>query len=205
MTNQALASSIRDIKNPLERRQAAKVFLEFFRLLRYLDFADPEHTAEENLKNAILVFSLITSGRARLLLGYLERRVLRGMAPEGPVYQLYDSFVYCIPYELKKVINTELTDISVARQADNIRRGREQPRYPQGLLPAVGGAAGAGVRPAGAGPGDLPNLPRRASSSPWSCARAWALIRSVRDFEKAKDTEFAVRRRRRSPALRLST
>ena len=38
-----------------------------------------------------------------------------------PLYQLYDSFVYCVPLELKKVINTELLDISVSRQADNIR------------------------------------------------------------------------------------
>ena len=46
ITNPAVAGVIRDIQNPLERRQAAKVFLEFFRLLRYLDFADPEHTPE---------------------------------------------------------------------------------------------------------------------------------------------------------------
>jgi hypothetical protein len=56
-----------------------------------------------------------------LLLAYLERRVLRAMAPDSPIYSLYDSFVYCLPLELKKVINTELLDISVARQADSIR------------------------------------------------------------------------------------
>ena len=65
-----------------ERKQAAKVFLEFFRLLHYLEFADPEHTAEESLKNTILVFSLITS-ETRLLLAYLERRVLKGADARG--------------------------------------------------------------------------------------------------------------------------
>ncbi len=29
--------------------------------------------------------------------------------------------MYCVPLELKKVINTELLDISVSRQSDNVR------------------------------------------------------------------------------------
>jgi hypothetical protein len=193
ITNPALASVIRDIKNPLERRQAAKVFLEFFRLLRYLDFADPEHTAEENLKNAILVFSLITS-EARLLLGYLERRVLKGMAPEGPVYQLYDSFVYCIPYELKKVINTELTDISVARQADNIRARVENSHgilkdcFQQSVVQLA-----QAFDPAVQGRDIFPNFTARLEQSLELRESLVLLIRAVRDFEKAKDTESAVR------------
>ena len=44
ITNPAMAAVIRRIENPLERRQAAKVFLEFFRLLHYLDYADPQNT-----------------------------------------------------------------------------------------------------------------------------------------------------------------
>lgn len=118
--NATIAATIRGIRNLQERRQAAKVFLEFFRLLHYLDFADPVKVPEENLKNAILVFALITS-ETRLLLGYIERRVLKGLPPDRAMFQLYDSLVYCLPFELKKVINTELMDISVARQADNIR------------------------------------------------------------------------------------
>lgn len=116
----AIAAAIRAIEDPLQRRQAAKVFLEFFRLLHYLEFADPAQIPEESLKNAILVFALITS-ETRLLLGYLEQRVLKGLEPESPLHQLYDSFVYSLPFELKKVISTELMDISVARQIDTIR------------------------------------------------------------------------------------
>lgn len=116
----AIASAIRGIEPPLLRRQAAKVFLELFRLLHYLEFADPASIPEDSLKNAILVFALITS-ETRLLLGYLEQRVLKGLDPESALYQLYDSFVYSLPFELKKVISTELMDISVARQTDTIR------------------------------------------------------------------------------------
>ena len=119
ITSHAVAGVIRKIESPVERKHAAKVFLEFFRLLHYLDYADPAR-ADEELKNTILVFALITS-ETRLLLAYLERRVLRSLDAASPLYELYDSFVYCIPLELKKVINTELLDISVARQSDNVR------------------------------------------------------------------------------------
>jgi hypothetical protein len=118
--NPAVATVIRKIENPVERKQAAKVFLEFFRLLHYLDHTDPERLDEDGLRNTILIFSLINS-EARGLLTYVEKRVLRGAESGEPLYQLYDSFVYCLPLELRKVINTELIDISVARQADSIK------------------------------------------------------------------------------------
>jgi hypothetical protein len=120
ISNPAIAAVIRGIPSATERKQAAKVFLELFRLLHYLEYADPLHSDEEGLRNTILIFSLITS-ETRLLLMYLEKRVLKSLDPEMPLYQIYDSFVYCIPLELKKVINTELLDISVSRQAESIR------------------------------------------------------------------------------------
>jgi hypothetical protein len=118
--NPAVAAVIRGIKHPIERKQAAKVFLEMFRLLHYLEYANPEGLDEDALRNTILVFALINA-ETRLLLGYIEKRVLHGVDHEQPLYQLYDSFVYCIPLELKKVINTELIDISVSRQAEGVR------------------------------------------------------------------------------------
>jgi len=120
MTNQALVLTIRGIESPKERKQAARVFLELFRLLHYLEYADPDHVPEEDLKNTLLVFSLVTS-EARLLLQYLERKAMPELQEGTDIHQLYDSFVYCMPLELKKVINTELLDISVAQQADHIR------------------------------------------------------------------------------------
>ena len=111
---------VRGIGSESERKHAAKVFLEFFRLLHYLQYADPDATDEDTLKNTILIFSLITS-ETRLLLTFIEKKAMRGLDADRPLQQLYDSFVYCIPLELKKVINTELLDISVARQAESIR------------------------------------------------------------------------------------
>jgi hypothetical protein len=117
--NPVLVATIRKAAEK-DRQHVAKVFLEFFRLLHYLRYASPEGRGEDDLKNSILIFSLITA-ETRLLLAYLERRVLGGLDKDTPLQQLYDSFVYCIPLELKKVINTELLDLSVARQTESIR------------------------------------------------------------------------------------
>jgi hypothetical protein len=118
--NRAVSRLIREIPDPIERRQAAKVFLELFRLLHYLEYTDPMRLPEEELRDTILLFALVVS-ETRLLLSYIERRVMRGRDAALPLYQIYDSFVYCIPLELKKVVNTELSDISVTRQADHVR------------------------------------------------------------------------------------
>jgi hypothetical protein len=120
MGNRAVRALIRNIPDPVERRQAAKVFLELFRLLHYLEYTDPQRLGEEQLRETILPFALVVS-ETRLLLSYIERRVMKGKDATLPLYQVYDSFVYCVPLELKKVVNTELTDISVTRQAENVR------------------------------------------------------------------------------------
>jgi hypothetical protein len=120
MGNRAVRALIRNIPDPVERRQAAKVFLELFRLLHYLEYTDPQRLGEEQLRETILPFALVVS-ETRLLLSYIERRVMKGKDASLPLYQVYDSFVYCVPLELKKVVNTELTDISVTRQAENVR------------------------------------------------------------------------------------
>jgi hypothetical protein len=118
--NRTVSRIIRGIPDPAERRHAARVFLELFRLLHYLEYADPAKLPEEQLRDSILVFALVVS-ETRMLLSYIERRVLKGRDTQLPVTQVYDSFVYCIPLELKKVVNTELTDISVTRQAESVR------------------------------------------------------------------------------------
>jgi hypothetical protein len=120
ITNPAIRQVISGIEVPSQRRNAAKVFLELFRLLHYLEYTDPERTSDTDLRSTVLIFSLITSD-ARLLMTFIEKRAVRGLEPQSNLYQLYDSFVYCVPLELKKVLNTELLDISVARQADSVR------------------------------------------------------------------------------------
>lgn len=118
--NPAIRGLIQGIADPHEKRQAAKVFLELFRLLHYLEFTDPDRLEEETLRDTLLPFALITS-ESRLLLSYIDRRILTSRKEGRELYDIYDSFVYCVPLELKKVLNTELTDVSVTRQAENVR------------------------------------------------------------------------------------
>ena len=121
ITNPPWPPSSAGIDEPTERKHAAQVFLELFRLLHYLEYADPAHADEDDLKNTILDLRphhLRDAPAPRLP---RAARAARRSSPTRRLYELYDSFVYCLPFELKKVINTELLDISVARQPDIVR------------------------------------------------------------------------------------
>jgi len=192
INNPVIAAVIRSIDDNITRRQSAKVFLELFRLLHYLEYADPARTAEDNLKNAILVFSLITS-ETRVLLGYLERRVIRGLEPNSALYQLYDSFIYSLPFELKKVINTELMDISVARTTDNVRARVENSH---GILKdcfqqAVVQLAQA-FEPMVEGRDIFSDFTAKLEQSLELRESLGHLVKAVRNFQRARDTAAAV-------------
>jgi hypothetical protein len=192
ITNRPIAAVIRRIESPTERKQAAKVFLELFRLLHYLDYADPTR-ADEELKNTILVFALITS-ETRLLLSYLERHVLRSLDPATPLYELYDSFVYCVPLELKKVINTELLDISVARQSDNVRARVENSHgilkdcFQQSVVQLA-----QVFDPTAAGREIFPDFTAKLEQSVQLRDSLGRLIKAVREFQTRKEDAASVR------------
>jgi hypothetical protein len=191
--NRPVSRVIRAIADATERRQAAKVFLELFRLLHYLEYADPARLPEEHLRDTILLFSLIVS-ETRLLLAYVEKRVLKGRDTAVPLYQVYDSFVYCIPLELKKVVNTELTDISVTRQSESVRTRVENShgilkdcfqqsvvQLAQALDPSVDGAR------------IFPDFMARRDQSVKLREGLVAAIAALRSFQQAKDEAAAAR------------
>jgi hypothetical protein len=191
--NRPASRIIRGIADPGERRQAAKVFLELFRLLHYLSYADPERLPEEQLRDTILIFVLVVS-ETRLLLSYIEKKVLKGRDTSAPLYQVYDSFVYCLPLELKKVVNTELTDISVTRQSESVRTRVENShgilkdcfqqsvvQLAQALDPSIDGGR------------IFPDFMARREQSVKLRDGLVAAIRALREFEQAKDEASAAR------------
>jgi hypothetical protein len=195
--NRPVSRLIRGIPDPGERRQAAKVFLELFRLLHYLEYTDPARLGEEQLRDTILLFALVVS-ETRLLLSYVEKRVLRGRDVTLPLYQVYDSFVYCIPLELKKVVNTELTDISVSRQSESVRTRVENShgilkdcfqqsvvQLAQVLDPAVDGGR------------IFPDFTARREQSLALREGLVAAIRALREFQASKDEASALRMKQR--------
>lgn len=118
MTSESIADIVRRIEEKTTRHLAAKVFLEFFRLLHYLEFANPRRCKPEELRTTVLIFSLVVS-ETRTLLEYLQRSV-DDLASTPRLQDTVERFIYCIPLELRKVVDTELIDISSFKQADTI-------------------------------------------------------------------------------------
>ncbi|MFQ5791914.1 MAG: hypothetical protein ACE5JI_15685, partial [Acidobacteriota bacterium] len=116
------AEPITDLIRPIEdgktRRMVAKIFLEFFRLLHYLDYADPRRHTFDDLRTTVLIFSLVAS-ETRNLLEFTERLSSKLDGP-SQLEETLDSFIYCIPLELRKVVQTELIDISSFGQPDTV-------------------------------------------------------------------------------------
>ena len=118
ITAEPISELIRRMENPDEKRLVARVFLHFFRLLHYLEYADPRRRHMEDLRTTVLVFSLVAS-ETRSALDFLQRQ-RSSLAQGSPFADVLDSFDYCIPLELRKVINTELIDVTAFKQPDAV-------------------------------------------------------------------------------------
>jgi hypothetical protein len=137
------------------------------------------------------VFALVVS-ETRLLLSYIEKRVLKGKDVELPLYQVYDSFVYCLPLELKKVVNTELTDISVTRQSESVRTRVENSHgilkdcFQQSIV-----QLGQALDPAVDGSRIFPDFSARRDQSVELRDALAAVVRALREFQSRKDQASA--------------
>jgi hypothetical protein len=117
--NQRLAAIIKGITNEQLRQDMAKIVLELFRLLRYLHFIAEDLEKDKPLKNSLLIFSLINS-EVRLLLEFIENKMLklRNLPPE--VSTTIDSCAYALNMELRKIFGRELVGFVYLRQAPPI-------------------------------------------------------------------------------------
>jgi hypothetical protein len=102
--------------------------------------------------------------------------------------------VYCLPLELKKVVNTELTDISVTRQSESVRTRVENShgilkdcfqqsvvQLAQALDPSIDGAR------------IFPDFMARREQSVKLREGLVVAIRALREFQEAKDEASAAR------------
>jgi hypothetical protein len=116
------AEPIADIMQRIDdrdrRRLVANIFLQFFRQLHYLEYADPRRRHLEELRTSVLIFALVAS-ETRSLVDYIQQEQQR-LGSEAAFPETFESFVYCVPLELRKVINTELTELTSFKQADTI-------------------------------------------------------------------------------------
>jgi len=112
-----IARLMHQIENREQRRLVGNVFLQFFRQLHYLDYADPRRRHLEEMRTSVLIFSLVAS-ETRELVDYIRSEQQRLGADGFP--PAFASFVYCVPLELRKVISTELSELTSFKQADTV-------------------------------------------------------------------------------------
>jgi hypothetical protein len=117
--NPSITAVIKNIDHEALRQDVAKVFLELFRLLRYLDFIEKDLTDDRPLKNSLLVFSLINS-ELRMLFDFLETRVCKHPGIQGTTVERLDATVFALSQEIKKVFSHELVGLVYLRQAPPI-------------------------------------------------------------------------------------
>jgi hypothetical protein len=120
VSSSEIAALIRAIEDPNERHPVARVFLELFRMLKYLEFADPDGLPDDRVKTAACVFSLVIA-EARQLISYIEKRALGALPHGSAVRDACDSIAYCMPIDINKVVKVELADLSSAQSAENVR------------------------------------------------------------------------------------
>lgn len=118
ITAEPITELMQRIENRDRRRLVANIFLQFFRQLHYLEYANPKRRHLEELRTSVLIFSLVAS-ETRGLIDYIQQEQQR-LGSESGFPPSFESFVYCVPLELRKVINTELTELTSFKQADTV-------------------------------------------------------------------------------------
>ncbi len=117
--NVSITSLIKGIRNEGLRQDLAKVFLELFRLLRYLDFVEKDLNQDRPLKNSLLIFSLINSD-LRALFDFIETRLCKHPEIKATAAENLDATIFALSQEIKKVFSYELVGLVYLRQAPPI-------------------------------------------------------------------------------------
>lgn len=114
-----ITAAIKSITSPVLRQDVAKVFLEAFRLLRYLRLIETDLREDRPLKKALLIFALINS-EAHLLLEFVDNKVLAAPELDETKREAIDGLAYALAMELNKVFARELIGFVYLRQASPI-------------------------------------------------------------------------------------
>ncbi len=117
--NTSITAIIRRISSPILRQDVATVFLESFRLLRYLRFIERDLQEDRPLKKSLLIFALVNS-EARLLLDFIDRRLLLSTDLTEETRDSIDCAAYAMSMEFNKVFSHELVGFVHLRQAPPI-------------------------------------------------------------------------------------
>lgn len=118
ITAEPITQLMQRIDDRERRRLVGGIFLQFYRQLHYLEYADPRKRHLDEMRTSVLIFSLVAS-ETRALVDYIQVEQER-LGTESGFPESFESFVYCVPLELRKVIHTELTELTSFKQADAV-------------------------------------------------------------------------------------
>lgn len=113
--NVRLNNILKTLPNENLQQFFEKIFLEFFRILKYLDFISTDLVQDRPLKVCLIVFSLIRTEIAALT-EFMENRLLTLSDMPTAVYNSMDGCVYALQMDLKKVYGRELIGFATLGQ-----------------------------------------------------------------------------------------
>lgn len=117
--NPAIAALVKRVRHEALRQDLAKVFLELFRLLRYLECIERDLSRDQPLKHSLLVFSLVNS-ELRQLFDFIETRICRHPDVSQECIDTLDAAIFAMSQEIKKVFSHELVGFVYLHQAPPI-------------------------------------------------------------------------------------
>jgi hypothetical protein len=117
--NPTIAALIKRLHHEGLRQDLAKVFLELFRLLRYLEFIEKDLRQDRPLKYSLLVFSLVNS-ELRMLFDFIETRICKQPEISQECVGALDATIFALSQEIKKVFSHELVGLVYLRHAPPI-------------------------------------------------------------------------------------
>lgn len=114
-----IANVVREIEDPVVRRETARLFLGLFRFLRYLELVRSEFVRDGAAKRSLLLFVLIHA-EADLFLRFQRAVVLRRLPRVRALPEQWDSIVFGTGMEMKKVFQKELVDFASLTERETI-------------------------------------------------------------------------------------
>jgi hypothetical protein len=119
VTNPTAVHVVRSIQIPRYKRSIASIFLEMYRVLRYLSFVRLQMEDANELKRSLLIFSLVHA-EIKSILSYMEDEFIREEHPDAFFTELIEVIIFSLSMELKKVIHIELVGAASLKQYDLI-------------------------------------------------------------------------------------
>jgi len=120
ISNPYVCRAVYEAENSTTKKELARLFLDFYRILRYLDHIGRDLQRESYLKRHLLLFCLVRH-EVRHLQQHIRQKSLAAFDPIPALREAIDSVSYAVEMESKKVFNFELIDLSEAQSTEQIK------------------------------------------------------------------------------------